>query len=214
MNLQEALDRLTGEPRDATAGRVLAEAVHTLAGHMARDMRLDAATGEQEAQELLLRVLSAAHAGTLRVTHAEAWLRRSLRNRLVSVVRAPKAEGLDAELLDRVPVETAPGSNPVARLRAAYAAALEARAPVNRPGLEEAWRRYWRTVDESRTLEAIVREEDPDANVGSAQRAHDRMAKAVCAAAEPDDRARFEKLLSLRVLSGGAGEPRPGDGDP
>ncbi|MFN7145707.1 MAG: hypothetical protein ACK4YP_18165 [Myxococcota bacterium] len=214
MSPQEALERLVADARDAEAARVLNTFVHQVAAHEARAQGHDEATGEQEAQELLLHVITAAHAGTLRVKSAEKWARTALRNRLTSVHRAKKRVAQDPDVLDQVPVDMTPASNPVARMHSAYTLASEARREFDRPSLELAWKRYWRTVEESRTLESVVREEDPRANVGSAQRAHARMAEAVCANADPDDRALFEKLLSLRVLSGGSGNARRGDGEP
>ncbi|MES2639713.1 MAG: hypothetical protein V4850_09525 [Myxococcota bacterium] len=213
--LTDAVTRLTVDRTDKGAAKALVEGLHRLGRILAAERGLDASTGEQVAQDLLVHVWTQICAGTLRVEHVDAWARRALGNRLLDVVRRARTTPVEPDELERrggayVPV----GSDPVARFRAAFAAALEARRAHDRPGLATAWDRYWRTVHESRTLEAIVREEDPRANVGSAQRAHARLADAVCEHADSDDVGLFRDLLNLRVLSGGAGPARLREGEP
>ncbi|MDP2316878.1 MAG: hypothetical protein Q8P41_28560 [Pseudomonadota bacterium] len=215
MSLNDALTRLTADPRDREAAETLVAGLHRLGRILAAERGLDSATGEQVAQDLLVHIWSQVVAGTLNVGNADAWVRRALSNRLLDVLRRVRTKGVDAEELERLGGSHGPmGSDPVARFKAAFAAASEARRAQDREALATAWRRFWRTVDESRTLDAVVREEDPRANVGSAQRAHARMAEAVCEHADEDDVRGFRELLNLRVLSGGSGAARHRDGEP
>lgn len=140
-DLERAWELLQQDPCDGQAQELLSRHVH----RQAREVFFQPQQAEEQAQELLLHLFTRLSTGTLVITGSlEGYIRRALRNRMVSALRARRPEDpLDPEKPEpAAPAQPRPPDERVDLVRLlerAYQRVWQQRRPQDRAKLEEAW---------------------------------------------------------------------------
>ncbi len=216
-SLDDMAERLQVDPLDTVALQALVAEIRYAAETQARRFR---DLGARELDDVFAEVVKVywkrISEGTLPQEGLTGQVHVAVRRRFLSrweaARRAPiPLSGTEdgSSPLERFGEEQVLTSDPLEALWAAWDV-VRAR---NGASCERAWRRFWRVVDEGRTLSDVVREEDGERALAAARQAHARLVRALVAEAPPEDRELLRFVLHLRAVSAAEEDVGAGGGE-